>query len=151
LGNVLPNVKGLTTNRPENSLPYGRNSLPGMRKKDAADVLADNLRTLMDANKHLDSDRKLAAVSGVSHKTINNALNRRHDIQLSKIEALAKAFKMTPMQMLCPNLDSTFSTICKAYSVTDDRGRETLYDNAKILLDKADRAGKPQTGQADRG
>jgi transcriptional regulator with XRE-family HTH domain len=122
-----------------------------MSKKSSKEVLAENLRKLMNADKNLNSDRKLAAVSGVAHKTINNALHAKHDIQLSRIEALAKAFRITPVQMLCPNMDSSFLTICQAYSATDDRGRETLYDNAKILLDKAERAtGKPKTGETER-
>lgn len=105
-----------------------------MRKKSATEVLAENLRTLMDSDPNLDSDRKLAKVAGVSHKTINNILQKRHDVLISNVEKLARAFRIETHQLICPIPDRSFLTICQAYSSTDVRGRDFLAATAETVM-----------------
>lgn len=131
-----------------NPLPDGRNTLPDMRKKTTAETLAENLTRLMAGAEDLNSDRKLAKVSGVSHKTINNILNGRHDVGISNVEKIAKAFRIDAFQLLCPQIDATFLQVCRAYSY-NERGKDLLAAVAETVL-RDDRP-NPKHGESQRG
>jgi transcriptional regulator with XRE-family HTH domain len=109
-----------------NPLPKPGNTLEEMKKRSTTQVLASNLKVLMEQHPSLDTDRKLGKAAGVSHKTVNNIVNERHNVQLENVEKLAKAFKIEPFQLLCPDTDSAFLTICQVYSGTSVEGRSFL-------------------------
>lgn len=122
-------------------LTYG-NTLRGVKKKSVRDILADNLAHLMSTRPDLSSGPKLAKASGISQKTINNIVERRHDPKLESIEKIAKVFGMEAFQLLCPLSEQTaFLAVCHAYNATDDRGREILSAAAEALLPRDVKAG----------
>lgn len=102
----------------------------------------------MAEHKDLSSGPKVAKASGVSQKTINNMEHGRHNTKLTSIEKVARAFGIEAFQLLCGAADKDFLLLCRAYNVTDQRGRETLADNADILLRRAGRDGRSETGEA---
>lgn len=115
------------------------------KRKPVVEVLAENVIKILEKNK--ESGSTVSGRRGPTTKTINNIVNRRHKPTLKSIEKLARALGIEPYQLLCPIQDGDFLTIIRAYNETDDRGRETLVDNAQILLDKKKR-GRPETGEA---
>src|SRR5678815_5862393 len=77
--------------RPSNPLRSGSNSLEKMGKpKDPASILAANLARYMKA-KGVNSEPALEKLSGVSQKTINNILKKRHDPYFSSVNKLSAA------------------------------------------------------------
>lgn len=115
------------------------------QKNKVLDVLAENLGAYMEARKETGGD--VAGRKGPTQKTIWNIINKKHRPTLATLEKVSKATGLQVHQLLCPQHDKNFLVVARAYNETDDRGRETLYDNAKILLDKLER-GRPQTGEA---
>ncbi len=118
---------------PSNPLLAVSNTLRGMAKKPAAQILAENLRRLMGADASLSSGPKLARASGVSQKTINNIEKGRHDTRLSSIEKLARVFRLEPYIFLTP-VDENILPILRAYVQTDSRGRELLQSAADAVI-----------------
>lgn len=98
-------------------------------KTKVLDVLAENLEAALERGSPLKK--------GPSVKTIYNIKNRKHRPTLRSLEKLGKALGIEPWQLLCPAKDKLFITLCRAYNETDERGRETLLDNAEILLRRA--------------
>ena len=135
LGKSLPIVNTFATPETANRLPNARNTVPAMPKKTTSEILAENLRYLMqmDSHKDLNTDRKLGSKAGISHKTVNNILNGRHDVHLEKVEKIAGAFKLSVYQLLCPSPDRDFLTVCKVYSDADIDGRAFLLGAAEIV------------------
>lgn len=113
-------------------------------KNKVVDVLAENVETIMESKQ--ETGGKLATKRGPTQKTINNIVRRRHKPTLRSLEKLAKALDTEVYQLLCPLPDKAFLIILRAYNATDARGRETLCDNAEILLRKA--SDRDQTGEA---
>jgi transcriptional regulator with XRE-family HTH domain len=107
-GQHFTQSQGFRDSAARNHLPGRRNTLPDMKKRTAGEVLADNLKRIMATDQEFDSDRKLAKASGVSHKTINNILNGRHDVQISNVEKIAKALQIDTYQLMCPHIDAAF-------------------------------------------
>jgi transcriptional regulator with XRE-family HTH domain len=137
-GKTFPAVKRRTMLRYGNRLPTAGNTLPHMQNgpsKKVLDVLAENLATILETNE--ESGAKVHGRRGPTAKTINNIVNKRHKPTLRSLEKLCKALGIEVYQLLCPIHDRDFLTIMQAYNVTDNRGRETLFDNAAILLKKA--------------
>ena len=131
-----PVVKGVATIKCPNPLPTRGNRFPAMGKRQPiTKVLAENVRALMSApqNRHLDSDRKLGRLAGVNHKTINNILNARHNVTLTNVEKIARAFRVEVVALFCPATDRGFLTICQVYSGADSRGREFLAATAETV------------------
>jgi transcriptional regulator with XRE-family HTH domain len=135
VGKGLPSVKAVTTLFVATPLPKARNTVPAMPKKTMSEVLAENVRALMQMAPHrdLNTDRKLGKKAGVSHKTINNVLNGRHDVHMSKVEKIAAAFRMSPHQLLCPSTDRQFLVISQVYSEADIDGKAFLMSAAEIV------------------
>lgn len=142
-GNALPIVKGYLTNRSGNPLPIGGNTLFPMsknhKKRPAVEILAENLKVLMSADPNLSSGPKVAKASGVSRKSINNIVEKRHDPHLSSVEGIARAFRLDVYQLLAPGIDNELLAIFRAYSETDDSGRQLLTAAAETALKARDR------------
>jgi DNA-binding XRE family transcriptional regulator len=118
------------------SLQRPSNSLRGMKKTTPLEVLAANLALLMADPRfaHVSTGNKLAAVSGVSQKTINNIQRKRFDPKISTVATLARTFRLEPYQMLLPLVDKSFVTVCTAYTMKSDRDRDLLVAAAETIL-----------------
>jgi len=67
-------------------------------------VLADNLKRLMEHYPALNSENKVAKAGRISQRTVNRARNAIQ-IKLDSLQGLARAFGLAPWQMLIPDLD----------------------------------------------
>ena len=76
-------------------------------KTDAARVLADNLRALMNRSAELPTQKAVAKRSGMDQTTVGRILNCKHSPTLKQIDGLADAFGLLPWQLLVPSLDAT--------------------------------------------
>lgn len=130
---MLLEVKAGARQRSSNSLPRCGNTLKDMGKKRAAELLAENLKRLMEADADLSNGPKLAKASGVSQKTINNIERARKDPRLSSIEKIARAYGTEAYLFLTPG-DENLLQIVLAYTQTDARGRELLQSAADAVL-----------------
>lgn len=85
-------------------------------------ILAENVNRLMAEKPELGSNIRLEKASGIGHSTINRILNAQVSTTLDKVEALAGAFRVEPIDLL------TDSRAAKPRSFMDIRG-----DAAKLL------------------
>lgn len=115
-------------------------------KPKALETLAENLQAYLSATE--ETGGTVAGRKGPTQKTIWNVVHKKHKPTLATLEKISKATGLEIFQLLMPMHDKDFLEICWAYNETDDRGRETLYDNAKILREKL-RRGDPQADEAD--
>lgn len=74
---------------------------------DAAQVLADNLRSLMSQHADMKTQAKVAKRASMDQRTVGRILNKEHSPTLKQIDGLASAFGLLPWQLLVPNLDAT--------------------------------------------
>lgn len=102
----------------------------------------------MLADPNLSTGPKVAKASGVSRKSINNIAEGRHDPRLSSIEAIAKAFRLEPYQIIAPSLDENLLVIFRSYMDSDDSGRD-LITAAAETADKARERKNHRTGTVD--
>ena len=73
---------------------------------DTKEILARNLRALMDANEHLCTYRKITAAGGGSNGTLDRISRQDGNSGLNKLDPLAKVFGVKPWQLLVPNFDA---------------------------------------------
>lgn len=64
------------------------------------EILAVNLKKRMAKQPDLDSSAKLEQRSGVGHSTINRIVNAAVSTTLDKVEAIASAFGIPPLELL---------------------------------------------------
>lgn len=69
----------------------------------ALDVLAKNLKWLMENTPDLQSQAQVAQRSGMDQKTVSRILNQQHSPNLEKVEALANAFGIQLTELLSPH------------------------------------------------
>ncbi len=74
---------------------------------DTVAILAGNLRRLMDASSALRTQQAVAkATRGVVNQTtVGRILSRKHNPTASTVAALARAFDLSPWQLLVPDID----------------------------------------------
>lgn len=68
-------------------------------------TLATNLRSLMEASVELRSQAAVARRAGVDQRTVGRILNREHSPTVTQLERLARAFSISPWQLLVPDYD----------------------------------------------
>jgi transcriptional regulator with XRE-family HTH domain len=82
-------------------------TLSGMTTSDTKQILAANMRRLMNASASLDTQVKLAARAGVAQSTVGRLLRGEVYAQLAQVEAIAGAFGITVGDLLTdPSLAS---------------------------------------------
>lgn len=111
-------------------------------KRQAGEVLANNLAALMAADRKLSSGPKVAKASGISRKSVNNMAENRHDPKLSSLEAVGKSFGLEVYQLMLPGLDENLLALYRAYSETDENGKNLLRTTAEIVQKSRERARK---------
>lgn len=67
-------------------------------------ILANNLKYLMSCSETLDTQKRLEKKSGVGQSTIGRILRGAADAGIDTVESLAKAFKLTALELLDPGL-----------------------------------------------
>ena len=93
-------------------------------------VVAKNLRMLRKAKKW--PERRLAAKSGVSQKTINNIANQESSPTIETLDKLAAAFDLRGWQLLLPNLSTdvlengSLENLVEHYSKAPPEGKEYI-------------------------
>jgi transcriptional regulator with XRE-family HTH domain len=73
-------------------------------------VLAENLRILMERNPGLDSQPKLASKSGIGQSTIGRILRAEVSTTIDIVEAIANVFGLTAAEILTPRTSSVGHT-----------------------------------------
>ena len=68
-------------------------------------VLAENLKALMDAQRPPMSGRQVAARAEIDQKTVSRMLNCANSPTLGALAAVAEVFGLLPWQLLVPGLD----------------------------------------------
>lgn len=126
---------------------------------DAKQVLAQNLRQLMEADPNMSSTVKVAARSGVSQRTVSNMTRAAHDFQTSQIEKIAAAFRISVAQLLSPAQDMLAFDVVRVLRSTDETGKAILnvaLEAAKARGTHGSRSGEVRelppkhTGKANR-
>jgi DNA-binding Xre family transcriptional regulator len=92
------------------------------------EIIADNVQRLMDARGW--SESMLAQETSLAKKTVNNLINVRHDIKISTIEAVARALKIQPWELLMRGAPITdrdaLGNLVDRYSKSSAEGREMI-------------------------
>ena len=95
-------------------------------------ILAENVRSLMDANKmELGSQPKLAKAAKLDQTTVGRVLGAKHKVQIDTLESLARAFGVEPYQLLIPGLDAKNPQILRALSAVEERLYKVLEEVRK--------------------
>ena len=124
--------------------PYSQ--LMGKRRDIDADVsgsaraLAENLRTLMDANPALNSNPKLGEKTGLGASAISRLVGGANTT-MATVDTLAKVFHVEPWQLLVPGLDPKNLPVLQPLTEQE----RALYQRLKEALSLIQGAG-PQSG-----
>lgn len=108
--------------------------MSGKRPK-TEETLAKNLRYLM--NKRGWTEEETAKQSGVSQKTVNNALNQTYKAKIETAEQLAAAFKLEGWHLIMPSLirdlesGGSLSSLMANWTDADDEGKKFIEDMAE--------------------
>jgi SOS-response transcriptional repressor LexA len=74
-----------------------------MKKQPASEVLAQNVKTLLDTHPTINTQVKLAAKSQVGQSSISRVLRAETQATTDTIDALAQAFGITAAQLMTPS------------------------------------------------
>ena len=69
------------------------------------EVLAKNLKRLMEARPHLDTLPKITKATGISNGTLDRMRRAAVAVRIDELADLAAAFDLAPWQLLTPNID----------------------------------------------
>jgi transcriptional regulator with XRE-family HTH domain len=97
----------------------------------ARDVLANNLTALMEAYPAIGSQKLLFRTTGVTTSTIGRIRRAEVSATLDNIEAIARAFKLTPSQLLDPTLPTAIAKLPP----------EDIRARAQVIAETIQRAG----------
>jgi len=78
-----------------------------MRKQPASEVLAANVKSLLDTHSTINTQAKLAQKSGVGQSSISRILRADTQATAETIEAIARAFGITTSHLMSPGLGTT--------------------------------------------
>lgn len=78
-----------------------------MKKQPASEVLAANVKSLLDTHSTINTQAKLAQKSGVGQSSISRILRADTQATAETIEAIAHAFGVTAAQLMSPSLGTT--------------------------------------------
>ena len=73
-----------------------------VKSKNNKDVLADNLKRLMDKNRHSQGD--VHRLTGLSQSSIGRVLNKQVDATISSLETIAHLYKLQSWQLLVADM-----------------------------------------------
>jgi transcriptional regulator with XRE-family HTH domain len=90
------------------------------------DILADNLKRLMDKNKHTQGD--VHRLTGLSQSSIGRILNKQVDATISSLDVLAHLYKLQSWQLLVLDMQPSNPPVLKEVS---EKERE-FYERIKL-------------------
>jgi transcriptional regulator with XRE-family HTH domain len=106
-------------------------------------LLWENVAELMRAKYGQENLNRLAKEAHIGVGSVARIKEGTTSVGLEIVEAIAKVFKVSPFQLLIPAkereaykllaTDKNFMHILRAYTETDERGREILLANAHII------------------
>jgi transcriptional regulator with XRE-family HTH domain len=106
-------------------------------------LLWENVAELMRARYGQENLNRLAKEAHIGVGSVARIKEGTTSVGLEIVEAIAKVFKVSPFQLLIPAkeregykllaTDKNFMHILRAYTETDERGREILLANAHII------------------
>jgi transcriptional regulator with XRE-family HTH domain len=106
-------------------------------------LLWENVAELMRAKYGQENLNRLAKEAHIGVGSVARIKEGTTSVGLEIVEAIAKVFKVSPFQLLIPPkerdaykllaTDKNFMHILRAYTETDERGREILLANAHII------------------
>lgn len=73
-----------------------------MKKQQASEVLAENVKSLLDTHRTINTQAKLAQKSGIGQSSISRILRGDTKATTETVEEIAKAFGVTTAQLLTP-------------------------------------------------
>lgn len=110
-------------------------------------TLWENVKALMILKYGEENLNQLARDAGIGPGSASRIKEAKTSVGIDIVERIAKVFKVPTYLLLCPLGDKKqLLTILKAYSETDERGREFLSGASESLLRKRD---EHKTGTAD--
>jgi hypothetical protein len=119
-------------------------------------VLWENVRSLMAEKYGEENLNRLARDAKIGVASVARIKEQKTSVGLDILEALGKFFKLSPFQLLIPPKerdaykllanDKNFMHILRAYTETDERGREILLANAHIII--GGMRGRSEAGEA---
>lgn len=90
-------------------------------------VLWENVAALMHAKYGGENINKLSREAGVGPASIQRIKEAETSVGLDVVAKVAKALHVDPWQLLFPKLhDSSFVSLCRAYTDADEAGRQLL-------------------------
>jgi transcriptional regulator with XRE-family HTH domain len=106
-------------------------------------LLWENVAELMQVRYGRENLNRLAKEAHIGVGSVARIKEGTTSVGLEIVEAIAKVFKVSPFQLLIPPkerdaykllaTDKNFMHILRAYTETDERGREILLANAHII------------------
>lgn len=78
-----------------------------MKKQPVSEVLAANVKSLLDTHGTINTQAKLAQKSGIGQSSISRILRTDTQATTETIEAIARAFGVTTGQLMSPSLGTT--------------------------------------------
>lgn len=130
---------------------------------DTKEILARNLRSLMEANERLSTYRKITAAGGGSNGTLDRINRQDGNSGLNKIDPLAKVFGLKPWQLLVPNFDALnpptladasplAADLAKMFdAIPDESQRRRAYAMCVQLIQFAEPAAGPASAPLEPG
>jgi hypothetical protein len=101
-----------------------------------SEVVAQNLRRLMDDHVELRTQSALARRSKVPQRTIGRIVNKEVTPSLDVLEDLAKPFDLQPWQLLVPNLDPKNPPVLRFASAAEEALYKRIVAAAAELVRK---------------
>jgi transcriptional regulator with XRE-family HTH domain len=95
-----------------------------MTAKCANQILAENIRQLMSGHQTLGTQAALARKSGLAQSSIQRVITAAVHPQLDVIEAIARAFKVTPAELLTPHLNAESTRSAQPHASVDALSNE---------------------------
>jgi transcriptional regulator with XRE-family HTH domain len=95
------------------------------------EVIAANLRKLMDKNNHSEGD--LHRKTGLSQSTIGRTLKGETATTVDTLDTIAKVYGLLSWQMLIEDLDITNPPTLKVLSQKEQQFYEKMKDAMKVL------------------
>ena len=116
-------------------------------KKPAKTILWANVLAHMEAKYGRENLNALARDAKIGPASVQRIKDGKTSVGVDIVDKVAKSFGVEAYQLLCPSEHTkSFLVVCRAYSQTDDRGRNLLYGAAQAVLGES---GNSKTGTAD--
>lgn len=112
-----------------------------MKPKRANEILAENIRRLMDGHPTLSKQVALARKAGIAQSSIQRVLSASVHPQLDVIEAIAAAFRVTVAELLAENPAIADAPDLRRgqYEQLPDADREKVDSYIRFLIDEHER------------